>query len=79
VTVPSRYGLFTPNRHQVASSWTTRDEAVKTAVARLTPQFHRLLALKLAAVVCQSTGVLARSNRQSGDSWAKTPTSGGTA
>ncbi len=47
LAVPSRYGLFTPNRHQLASSWTTRDEAVKTAVARLTPQFHGLLALKL--------------------------------
>ncbi|MFM7221376.1 MAG: caspase family protein [Nodosilinea sp.] len=45
--VPNRYGLFTPNCHQLASSWTTRDEAVKTAVARLTPQFHGLLALKL--------------------------------
>ena len=47
LVVPSRYGLFTPSRHQLASSWTTRDEAVKTAVARLTPQFHGLLALKL--------------------------------
>lgn len=47
LAVPNRYGLFTPSRHQLASSWTTREEAVKTAVARLTPQFHGLLALKL--------------------------------
>lgn len=44
---PNRYGLFTPNRYQLASSWIPKEEAVKTAIARLTPHFHSLLALKL--------------------------------
>ena len=44
---PNRYGLFTPNHYQLASSWIPKEEAVKTAIARLTPHFHSLLALKL--------------------------------
>lgn len=45
--VEHSYGLFSPNRTLIPETLTPRDEAVKTAVNRLTPQFQSLLAMKL--------------------------------
>ena len=43
----SSYGLFAPNRTLLPGTMLSRDEAVKTAVNRLTPYLKSLLALKL--------------------------------
>lgn len=43
----SSYGLFAPNRTLLPGTMMSRDEAVKTAVNRLTPYLQALLALKL--------------------------------
>jgi len=43
----SSYGLFAPNRTLVPGTMLPKEEAVKTAVNRLTPQLQTLLALKL--------------------------------
>lgn len=43
----SSYGLFAPNRTLVPGTMLTKDEAVKTALTRLTPTLRSLLALKL--------------------------------
>nr|WP_228037661.1 caspase family protein [Nodosilinea sp. LEGE 06152] len=43
----SSYGLFAPNRTLLPGTMLSRDEAVKTAVNRLTPTLKTLLALKL--------------------------------
>ncbi|MGB5973768.1 MAG: hypothetical protein WBG38_10630, partial [Nodosilinea sp.] len=43
----SSYGLFAPNRTLLPGTMLARDEAVKTAVHRLTPYLQTLLALKL--------------------------------
>ena len=43
----SSYGLFAPNRTLVPGTMLTKDEAVKTAITRLTPTLRSLLALKL--------------------------------
>jgi hypothetical protein len=43
----SSYGLFAPNRTLVPGTMLAKEEAVKTAVNRLTPQLQTLLALKL--------------------------------
>lgn len=41
------YGLFAPNRTLLPGTLITKDEAVKTAVSRLTPHLQMLLAVKL--------------------------------
>ncbi|QQE65245.1 hypothetical protein GFS31_19310 [Leptolyngbya sp. BL0902] len=43
----SSYGLFAPNRTLVPGTMLAKDEAVKTAITRLTPTLRSLLALKL--------------------------------
>ncbi|WP_196358145.1 caspase family protein [Nodosilinea nodulosa] len=43
----SSYGLFAPNRTLLPGTMLAKDEAVKTAVNRLTPYLQTLLALKL--------------------------------
>ncbi len=43
----SSYGLFTPNRTLVPGTMLPKEEAVKTAINRLTPNFQLLLAQKL--------------------------------
>jgi len=43
----SSYGLFTPNRTLVPGTMLPKEEAVKTAINRLTPNFQFLLAQKL--------------------------------
>lgn len=43
----SSYGLFAPNRTLLPGTMLAREEAVKTAVNRLTPYLQTLLALKL--------------------------------
>ncbi|NJL49277.1 MAG: caspase family protein [Leptolyngbyaceae cyanobacterium SM2_5_2] len=43
----SSYGLFTPNRNLVPGTVLPKEEAVKTAINRLTPNFQLLLAQKL--------------------------------
>ena len=43
----SSYGLFAPNRTLLPGTLLAKDEAVKTAVNRLTPYLQTLLALKL--------------------------------
>ncbi|MFM7424155.1 MAG: caspase family protein [Elainella sp.] len=43
----SSYGLFSPGRSAIPNSLNSATEAVKTAVARMTPQLKTLLALKL--------------------------------
>jgi hypothetical protein len=43
----SSYGLFAPNRTLLPGTMLAKDEAVKTAVNRLTPYLKTLLALKL--------------------------------
>ncbi|MEY3299921.1 MAG: hypothetical protein RLZZ597_3181 [Cyanobacteriota bacterium] len=43
----SSYGLFAPNRTLLPGTMLTREEAVKTAITRLTPTLRSLLALKL--------------------------------
>ena len=41
------YGLFSPGRKLIPGSLANRDEAIKTAINRLTPQLQTLLAAKL--------------------------------
>lgn len=43
----SSYGLFAPNRTLIPGTMLAKEEAVKTALARLTPTLRSLLALKL--------------------------------
>jgi hypothetical protein len=43
----SRYGLLSPMREIIAGSLTKTEEAVKTAIGRLSPQLDQLRALKL--------------------------------
>lgn len=43
----SSYGLFAPNRTLIPGTMLAKDEAVKTAITRLTPTLRSLLALKL--------------------------------
>lgn len=43
----SSYGLFAPNRTLVPGTMLPKDEAVKTAISRLTPTLRAILALKL--------------------------------
>lgn len=43
----SSYGLFAPNRTLLPGTMLAKEEAVKTAVNRLSPYLHTLLALKL--------------------------------
>ncbi len=43
----SSYGLFAPNRTLVPGTLLAKEEAVKTAITRLTPTLRSLLALKL--------------------------------
>ncbi|HIK45852.1 MAG TPA: caspase family protein [Leptolyngbyaceae cyanobacterium M65_K2018_010] len=43
----SSYGLFAPNRTLVPGTMLAKEEAVKTAIGRLTPQLRSLLAVKL--------------------------------
>lgn len=45
----SRYGLLSPAREIVPGSLTNTEEAVKTAIARLSPQLDRFRAVKLLA------------------------------
>lgn len=45
--VERSYGLFSPNRTLIPGTLIARDEAVKTAVNRLTPHLQSLLAMKL--------------------------------
>lgn len=42
-----RYGLFSPQHSLLPGSWLRREEAIKSAIGRLTPYFENLLALKL--------------------------------
>lgn len=42
-----RYGLFSPQHSLLPGTWLSREEAIKSAIGRLTPYFENLLALKL--------------------------------
>jgi len=46
-SVENSYGLFAPNRTLIPGTLLAREEAVKTAVNRLTPHLQTLLAMKL--------------------------------
>ncbi|WP_204137428.1 caspase family protein [Halomicronema sp. CCY15110] len=46
-TVPPGYGLFTPDGSLIAGTTAEEEEAVKTAITRLTGTLHSLLAVKL--------------------------------
>ncbi|PSN19158.1 peptidase C14 [filamentous cyanobacterium CCP5] len=52
--VERSYGLFSPNRTLIPGTLIARDEAVKTAVNRLTPHLQSLLAMKLVRLVDNS-------------------------
>ena len=45
--VKQGYGLFTPTRNLIAGTLAKQDEAVKMAVARLSPKLETMLAMKL--------------------------------
>ncbi|RZM74429.1 caspase family protein [Leptolyngbya iicbica] len=46
-TVPPGYGLFTPDGSLIAGTTAEEEEAVKTAITRLTATLHSLLAVKI--------------------------------
>ena len=47
VAVAQLYGLFRPGRNLIPATNSSTEEAVKTAIRRVTPQFYNLLAEKL--------------------------------
>lgn len=65
----ANYGLFYAGRDPIPSTLTQTDEAVKTAVNRMTPQLQTLLATKLLHLTenCGSSRLGVRVTMQSGD------------